>query len=107
MYHCYRGEQNVLITTLSVTENGFPAKGETDKPVEEAIHDEDRVRYYSGYTQAMLEAINLDGVNVKSYFAWSEFLDSSIQYKNIHLMIRSQAYWTTLNGQMDIELASA
>ena len=57
--------------TFSVTENGFPAKGETDKPVEEAIHDEDRVRYYSGYTQAMLEAINIDGVDVRSYFAWS------------------------------------
>ncbi|KAH6900940.1 beta-glucosidase [Coprinopsis sp. MPI-PUGE-AT-0042] len=56
---------------IYVTENGFPAKGETDKPVEEAIHDEDRVRYYSGYTQAMLEAINLDGVDVRSYFAWS------------------------------------
>ncbi|KAG2003281.1 beta-glucosidase [Coprinopsis cinerea AmutBmut pab1-1] len=54
-----------------VTENGFPAKGENDLPVEEAIHDKDRVEYFRGYTQALLEAINIDKVPVKSYFAWS------------------------------------
>jgi beta-glucosidase/6-phospho-beta-glucosidase/beta-galactosidase len=94
------------MTSSSVTENGFPAKGETDKPVEEAIHDEDRVRYYSGYTQAMLEAINLDGVNVKSYFAWSAF--SALHLcSNMSLILSPQVYLTTLSGQMDIALGSA
>jgi beta-glucosidase len=55
-----------------VTENGFPVKDETSLPIEQAIHDTDRIRYFEGYTQALLDAINEDGVVVKSYFAWSE-----------------------------------
>ena len=40
----------------------------------EAIHDTDRVEYYRGYTRALLEAANLDGVDIRSYFAWSEYI---------------------------------
>ncbi|KAF8886498.1 glycoside hydrolase superfamily [Infundibulicybe gibba] len=36
-----------------------------------AIHDRDRVKYYRGYTTALMAAINEDGVDVRSYFAWS------------------------------------
>ncbi|KAG6885723.1 Beta-glucosidase 1B [Termitomyces sp. T32_za158] len=56
---------------FSVTENGFACKDESSLTVAEAIHDNDRVEYYRGYTQALLEAINLDGVDIRSYFAWS------------------------------------
>lgn len=41
-------------------------------PIEEVVHDTDRIEYYDGYTQALLEAINLDGVSIKGYFAWSK-----------------------------------
>jgi hypothetical protein len=58
----------------SVTENGFAVRNENDLSIEQAIHDTDRVDYYKGYTNALLEAINIDGVNVKGYFAWSEFI---------------------------------
>ncbi|KAG6813052.1 hypothetical protein H0H92_014324 [Tricholoma furcatifolium] len=56
---------------LSVTENGFTCKDENSRTVAEAVHDTDRVEYYRGYTQALLEAVNLDHVDVRSYFAWS------------------------------------
>ena len=55
----------------SVTENGFTVKGENSMPVEEAVHDKDRIEYYDGYANAVLQAVTEDGVPVKSYFAWS------------------------------------
>ncbi|KAI0058821.1 beta-glucosidase 1A [Artomyces pyxidatus] len=56
---------------IFVTENGFPAKGENDKPFEEAIKDADRVAYFRGYVNAMLDASVEDGVDVRGYFAWT------------------------------------
>ncbi|WRT69912.1 uncharacterized protein IL334_006903 [Kwoniella shivajii] len=38
-------------------------------------HDKGRVEYYAGYTQALKEAVEIDGVDVRSYFGWS-FLDN-------------------------------
>ncbi|PFH46549.1 glycoside hydrolase family 1 protein [Amanita thiersii Skay4041] len=40
-------------------------------PLDSAIHDTDRIAYFRGYTHALLEAVSLDGVDVRSYFAWS------------------------------------
>ena len=54
-----------------MTENGFAAKDENTRPVEEVVHDTDRIEYYEGYANALLQAVNEDGVPVKSYFAWS------------------------------------
>ncbi|KAF8067878.1 beta-glucosidase 1A [Lyophyllum atratum] len=54
-----------------VTENGFAVKDENKLTANEAIHDVDRVDYYRGYTRALLEAVNVDGVDIKSYSAWS------------------------------------
>ncbi|KAH8101880.1 intracellular family 1 beta glucosidase [Cristinia sonorae] len=56
---------------IYVTENGFPVKGENDIPVEDAVHDTDRVEYFAGYTNALLEAVTQDGVDVRGYFGWS------------------------------------
>lgn len=55
-----------------MTENGFAVKGETDLPIEEALHDGPRVHYFEGTTKALLDAITIDGVDVRSYFPWSE-----------------------------------
>jgi beta-glucosidase len=53
------------------TENGFSIVNENDLPLEKALHDHDRVEYYKGNLNAMLAAVHEDGVDVRSYFAWS------------------------------------
>eukprot|EP00878_Enallax_costatus_P035906 GHUV01040156.1.p1 GENE.GHUV01040156.1~~GHUV01040156.1.p1 ORF type:complete len:124 (+),score=39.65 GHUV01040156.1:291-662(+) len=42
--------------------------------VQEAIHDKFRVDYYRGYLENLCKAIS-EGVQVKTYFAWS-FMDN-------------------------------
>ncbi|KAH7096805.1 beta-glucosidase 1B [Auriculariales sp. MPI-PUGE-AT-0066] len=56
---------------IFVTENGFSVKDENSKPVAELLEDVDREEYFKGNFAAMLEAIHEDGVEIKSYFAWS------------------------------------
>ncbi|KAH8829764.1 intracellular family 1 beta glucosidase [Flagelloscypha sp. PMI_526] len=55
----------------SVTENGFAVKNESVLPRSDVLNDIDRVEYFQAYTKALLEAINVDKVDVRSYFAWS------------------------------------
>ncbi len=55
----------------SVTENGFAVKDENTMPLEQALADHDRVQYFKGNTAAILAAVNEDGVDIRSYFAWS------------------------------------
>jgi len=56
---------------FSVTENGFAVKDEHLKPIEEALQDADRVKYFTGATDALKGAILEDGVDVRAYFPWS------------------------------------
>ncbi|PHH70720.1 hypothetical protein CDD80_5776 [Ophiocordyceps camponoti-rufipedis] len=56
---------------IYVTENGTSIKGESDMSREKALDDEFRVRYYDDYVKAMVQAVTLDGVDVRGYFAWS------------------------------------
>ncbi|KDR72614.1 hypothetical protein GALMADRAFT_252766 [Galerina marginata CBS 339.88] len=56
---------------IYVTENGFAAKSDLLLPMPEVLHDVDRVEYFRGYTDALLQAAHSDGVVIKSYFAWS------------------------------------
>jgi len=65
----------------SVTENGFAVRNENDKSIEEAIKDTDRVEYYRDYTKAMLDAYTEDGVDIRGYFAWSEFITLTTSIK--------------------------
>lgn len=58
--------------TTSVTENGFPVKGENDLPVEKAVNDTDRQEYYHDYATALLQAVVEDGTDVRGYFGWSK-----------------------------------
>jgi beta-glucosidase len=53
------------------TENGFSIVGETELSIEDALKDTDRLEYYRGNLEAMLQTVLEDGVEVKSYFAWS------------------------------------
>lgn len=61
------------MVVYSVTENGFAAKSDMILAVPEVLHDTDRVEYFKGYTEALLQAINTDKVPIKSYFAWSAY----------------------------------
>ncbi|PTB81188.1 glycoside hydrolase family 1 protein [Trichoderma longibrachiatum ATCC 18648] len=56
---------------IYVTENGTSIKGESDLPKEKILEDDFRVKYYDEYIRAMVTAVELDGVNVRGYFAWS------------------------------------
>ncbi|KAM4060166.1 glycosyl hydrolase family protein [Hirsutella rhossiliensis] len=56
---------------IYVTENGTSIKGESDMPRDQALADDFRVRYYDSYIAAMADAVRLDGVDVRAYFAWS------------------------------------
>ncbi len=58
---------------IYVFENGVSVPGETQQPIEEAIHDTFRLNFYKDYIQNMQDAIEQDGVDVRGYFAWSLF----------------------------------
>jgi beta-glucosidase len=40
-------------------------------PITQAIHDNFRVDYYKGYIKNAIDAITIDGVELKGYFGWS------------------------------------
>jgi beta-glucosidase len=54
-----------------VTENGTSILGENDLPREQILKDDFRVAYYAEYVENMARAFKEDGVNVRSYSAWS------------------------------------
>ena len=56
-----------------MTENGFAVMNETNLPIDRAVNDTDRVEYFRGNCEALLAAITEDGVDIRSYFGWSEF----------------------------------
>jgi len=58
-------------TPIYMTENGFAVKGENDFALADAINDIQRVEYFRGHLNALKEAVEVDGVDVRSYFAWS------------------------------------
>ena len=45
---------------------------EKDMPIDQAVNDTDRTEYFRGNCEALLAAITEDGVDIRSYFAWSE-----------------------------------
>ncbi|CDY25325.1 BnaC01g29940D [Brassica napus] len=90
---------------MFITENGL---GELQKPettVKELLNDTKRVRYLSGYLDALKTAMR-DGANVKGYFAWS-LLDNfewlygyklrfgiyHVDYTTLKRTPKQSAYW--------------
>lgn len=55
---------------IYITENGTTAKGETE-PNEEVLDDKFRIEFFEGYIGAIGKAVKEDGVDVRSYFAWT------------------------------------
>lgn len=48
-------------------------KGENNLPVEKAVQDTDRKEYFQQYTEALLEAVTEDDIDIKGYFGWSKY----------------------------------
>jgi beta-glucosidase len=64
---------------IYITENGmvgliigFSVKDESSMQISMAVHDTDRVNYYSSYLEEMSNAM-LEGVKVKGYMAWCNY----------------------------------
>ncbi|KAA8572176.1 hypothetical protein EYC84_002087 [Monilinia fructicola] len=55
---------------IYITENGTTAKGET-APTDEVLNDEFRISFFEGYIGALARAVKEDGVDIRSYFAWT------------------------------------
>jgi len=51
-----------------VTEGGWSIAADS---AVDGVQDHDRTMYYANYTSEILQAINVDGVNCRGYFAWS------------------------------------
>lgn len=56
---------------IYVTENGTSIKNESQLPIEQALHDEFRSQYFRDYIDALVQAYEKDGVDVRGYMAWS------------------------------------
>ena len=81
-------------------------KNEDKMPLEQALQDDDRVHYYKGVTEALLNAVNEDGVDVRAYFAWSEYIPVFHRvrvFESDRVLMHdvfpvTQVYLTTSNG---------
>jgi beta-glucosidase len=56
---------------IYITENGMCCTDEASKSLPDVLDDKERIAYLIGYLNAMKEAIIQDGVDVRSYFAWT------------------------------------
>lgn len=56
---------------IYITENGVDIPHESFMPLNEALNDTFRVNFYRDYLSEVDKAINLDGVKVRGYMAWS------------------------------------
>jgi beta-glucosidase len=58
---------------IYITENGTTAPGEdvAAPPSEEVLHDRHRIEFFNGYLESVARAVKEDGVDVRSYFAWT------------------------------------
>lgn len=55
---------------IMVTENGWSEAADNQAM---AYNDTLRTQYFANYTSQMLQAINVDKINITGYFAWSIF----------------------------------
>jgi beta-glucosidase len=41
------------------------------KRLPDVLHDSERIEYFQGYLQQMVDAVSLDGIDIRGNFAWS------------------------------------
>ncbi|ORY78256.1 putative beta-glucosidase [Protomyces lactucae-debilis] len=56
---------------IYVTEFGCSVPGECQMSLDQIVQDDFRINYYHGYLDSMLEAKEVDGVDVRAAFPWS------------------------------------
>lgn len=57
---------------IYITENGTTAPGEDlESPPQQPLNDQHRVDFFDGYLESVARAVKEDGVDVRSYFAWT------------------------------------
>jgi beta-glucosidase len=56
---------------IYITENGCPCPGEDKMTKKESVEDAFRIKYFEDHLNAISIATNVDGAQVKGYFAWS------------------------------------
>lgn len=71
---------------------------EPSMPIDQAVNDTDRIEYFRGNCEALLAAIIEDGVDIRSYFAWSEFDVVTLWMVRISNCLFLQVYWIISNG---------
>ncbi|XP_042487257.1 beta-glucosidase 40-like isoform X2 [Macadamia integrifolia] len=54
-----------------ITENGMDDSNNPFISIKDALKDDKRIKYHSGYLSNLLASIKEDGCNVKGYFVWS------------------------------------
>lgn len=54
-----------------ITENGMDDGNSPFNSIQNALHDDKRIKYHNDYLTNLLAAIKEDGCNVQGYFAWS------------------------------------
>lgn len=55
---------------IYITENGTTAKGETEASPD-VLDDKFRIEFFEGYLESIGRAVQEDGVDIRSYFAWT------------------------------------
>lgn len=62
---------------IYITENGTTAPGEdvAAPPSEDVLNDTHRIKFFEGYLESVARAVKEDGVDIRSYFAWT-FMDN-------------------------------
>lgn len=54
-----------------IFENGIVVPGIENFTIVETLHDSFRISFFQEYIKNIREAVTLDGVDVRGYFAWS------------------------------------
>ena len=76
---------------IYITENGTTGPGEdvAAPPSDEALHDRHRIEFFNGYLESVARAAKEDGVDVRSYFAWT-FTDNWYVFaRNLEICVTS------------------
>jgi len=56
---------------IYITENGVDVPGESNMTLQQALNDTFRINFYQNYIDNVMLANGTDGVDIRSYFAWS------------------------------------
>ncbi|KAI9033233.1 glycoside hydrolase superfamily [Hyaloraphidium curvatum] len=74
-----------------VTENGYAGVNESSLPIEQRLKDAARIEFLRSHLQALREAVEIDNVDVRGFYAWSCYdnlewkLGLSVRFGLVHV----------------------